>query len=93
MENAVFNHLLHSGYELTVGSDGAREIDFIARKRGEKMYVQVCYLLHDDKTVECEFGNLEKIKDNYPKYVLSMDTLDFSRNGIEHRNIVQWFKH
>jgi predicted AAA+ superfamily ATPase len=58
MENAVYNHLLYCGYEVTVGSDSNREIDFIARKKKKKIYVQVCYLLHDEKTIEREFGNL-----------------------------------
>ena len=88
MENMVYNHLLYCGYEVTVGSDGNREIDFIARKRGEKIYAQVCYLLHDEKTIEREFGNLEKIKDNYPKIVVSMDEFTGnSRNGIRHLNL------
>ncbi|MDR2579619.1 MAG: ATP-binding protein [Fibromonadaceae bacterium] len=92
MENVVYNHLLHCGYEVTVGTDGDREIDFIARKKGEKMYVQVCYLLHDSKTIEREFGNLEKIKDNYPKTVVSMDEFTGnSKNGIKHSNLLEFF--
>ena len=88
MENVVYSHLLYCGYEVTIGSDGGREIDFIAKKRGEKIYAQVCYLLHDSKTVEREFGNLEKIKDNYPKMVISMDEFSGnSRNGIKHFNL------
>ncbi|MDR2562877.1 MAG: ATPase, partial [Prevotellaceae bacterium] len=59
--------------------------DFVGSRNGEKIYVQVCYLLQEASTVEREFGNLEKIQDNYPKIVVSMD--DFtgnSRNGIQH---------
>ncbi|MCL1966507.1 MAG: hypothetical protein FWF67_01350, partial [Fibromonadales bacterium] len=74
-----------------IGCDGDREIDFIARKKGEKIYVQVCYLLHDDKTIEREFGNLERIKDNYPKFVVSMDEFSGnSRNGIKHFNLLKF---
>ena len=91
MENAVYNHLLYCGYEVAIGCDGDREIDFIARKSGEKIYVQVCYLLHDSKTVEREFGNLERIKDNYPKFVVSMDEFSGnSRNGIKHFNLLEF---
>jgi len=91
MENAVYNHLIYCGYEVTVGCDGDREIDFVARKGGEKIYVQVCYLLHDGKTVEREFGNLERIKDNYPKFVVSMDEFSGnSRNGIKHFHLLEF---
>jgi len=91
MENAVYNHLLYCGYEVAIGSDGDKEIDFIAKKSGEKIYVQVCYLLHDSKTIEREFGNLEKIKDNYPKFVVSMDEFSGnSRNGIKHFHLLEF---
>ena len=85
MENIVYKHLLYNDYEVKVGQIGNREIDFVCKKNGEYLYVQVCYLLHDRQTIEREFGNLEKIKNNYPKIVVSMD--DFSgntRNGIKH---------
>jgi len=75
MENVVYLHLLISGYEVTVGISGNTEIDFIGKKNGEKIYVQVAYMLTDAKTVDREFGNLLKIKDNYPKYVVSMDMI------------------
>ncbi|MDR2555213.1 MAG: ATP-binding protein [Fibromonadaceae bacterium] len=91
MENAVYNHLLYCGYEVSIGCDGDREIDFVARKSGEKIYVQVCYLLHDNKTIEREFGNLERIKDNYPKFVVSMDEFSGnSRNGIKHFHLLKF---
>lgn len=85
LENVVFEHLLFCGYDVKVGQIGDVEIDFVCERDGEKQYVQVAYLLHDEKTVEREFGNLLKIKDNYPKLVVSMD--EFSGNtyeGIEH---------
>ena len=56
----------------------------------ESLYLQVCYLLADDTTVQREFGVLESIHDNFPKYVLSMDTVDRSRNGITNMNIADW---
>lgn len=85
LENVVFEHLLFCGYDVKVGQISDLEIDFVCERGGEKQYVQVAYLLHDEKTVEREFGNLLKIKDNYPKLVVSMD--EFSGNtyeGIEH---------
>jgi hypothetical protein len=62
-------------------------VDFCATKGAATLYVQVCYLLAADETVEREFAVLESIPDNYPKYVLSMDEIDRSRNGIIHKNI------
>ena len=87
LENIVFMELLRRGYHVTVGRLGEREIDFICEKRGEKLYVQVAYLLASEETVRREFGVYDSIRDNFPKYVVSMDELDFSRNGIKHRNI------
>ncbi len=87
LENIVHMELLRRGYTVTVGKLGEREIDFVCHKRGEKLYVQVAYLLADEKTVAREFGIYNEVKDNYPKYVVSMDELDMSRNGIKHRNI------
>ena len=67
-----------------------KEIDFIAQKGTEKEYYQVCYLLASDETVEREFGVYSSVKDNYPKYVLSLDDFDFSQNGIIHKNVIKW---
>lgn len=66
---------------------GDKEIDFVCNKRGEKLYVQVTYLLASEETVSREFGTYDSIRDNFPKYVVSFDELDMSRNGIKHRNI------
>lgn len=88
LENIVFNELLSRGYEVKIGILKNAEIDFIAQKGDEKLYFQVCYLLAFDETVRCEFGAYEDVRDNYPKYVLSMDKFDFSRNGIIHKNII-----
>ncbi|MBD1431841.1 ATP-binding protein [Sphingobacterium sp. DN00404] len=81
LENAVYNYLLIRGYTVEVGVLGNNEIDFIAEKKGEKMYIQVALSLYEEKTIEREFGNLQKIKDNYPKIVVTMDA--FSGNSIE----------
>ncbi|MBP3918945.1 MAG: ATP-binding protein [Clostridia bacterium] len=87
LENIVYLELLRRGYNVTVGKTGDKEIDFVCDKRGEKLYVQVTYLLAADETVEREFGVYNHIRDNYPKYVVSLDEFDMSRNGIKHRNI------
>ena len=78
LENIVCHHLLVNGYNLSVGRDGDREIDFVGEKDGEKIYVQVAYSVMDPKTYEREFGNLLAIKDNYPKMVITMDELEGS---------------
>jgi predicted AAA+ superfamily ATPase len=85
MENVMFLHLIRSGYKVFVGQSATTEIDFVAEKDGKRMYLQVAYMLPDDKTVEREFGNLLKIEDNYPKYVITMDEYNAGSNfkGIE----------
>lgn len=87
LENIVFMELLRRGYNVTVGKTGNLEIDFIAEKHGEKIYVQVCYLLASQETIEREFGVYDNVNDNFPKYVVSLDEFDMSRNGIKHCNI------
>lgn len=89
-ENIVYLELLYRGYDVKVGKTDDYEIDFVAYKGSDILYVQVCYLLASPETVEREFGNLERIKDNYPKYVISGDLPDFSRNGIKHFNIIKF---
>lgn len=87
LENIVCLELLRRGYKVTVGKIGNLEIDFVAEKNGQRLYIQVSYLLADENTIDREFGVYGKIKDNYPKYVLSLDDFDFSRDGIIHENI------
>lgn len=87
LENIVCLELLRRGYEVTVGRYGEKEIDFVCHKREEKLYVQVAYLLASDETMKREFGAYDSIRDNFPKYVVSLDEFDMSRNGIKHRNI------
>lgn len=75
LENIVYLHLRMAGYSVTVGKDGEKEIDFIASRSGEKIYVQVTYLLASRETIDREFGNLLEIPDNFPKYVVTMDDM------------------
>ena len=87
LENIVYMELLRRGYKATVGKAGDKEIDFVCEKRGQKLYVQVCYLLASEDTIQREFGAYDSIRDNFPKYVVSMDEFNMSRNGINHKNI------
>jgi len=88
LENLVFNHLKISGFTIHVGQDRHKEIDFVAAKNNEIIYIQVCYLLENQATIDREFGNLQKIKNSYPKYVISMDkTSKASYEGINHLHI------
>ena len=89
-ENIIYLELLRKGYNVRVGKVDNLEVDFVCTKRNEKIYVQVAYLLASSETIEREFTSLEKIGDNYPKYVISMDEFDMSRNGIKHINIIEF---
>ena len=85
LENLVYHHLKTAGYTVSVGKLGEKEIDFVAEKDGNKLYVQVAYIIPDEKTHEREFGNLLEIQDNYPKIVVSMDeTAGGNFKGIAH---------
>jgi uncharacterized protein len=93
MENVVHHHLVSHNYEVLVGKDQQREIDFIARRTGETVYVQVCYLLSTPETIHREFGNLMAIPDNYRKMVVSMDEDSLSTmDGIEHISLLSFLK-
>lgn len=90
LENIVYNELISSGYDVKVGNLENGEIDFIATKFKEKIYIQVAYILANDSVIEREFGAFKSIQDNYPKYVLTLDKFDFSQDGIIHKNIIDW---
>lgn len=90
IKNVVYNELLSRGYDVKVGTLDSGEIDFIATKFNEKIYIQVAYILSDETVIDREFNVYKKIEDNYPKYVLSMDKIDLSQNGIIHKNIIDW---
>ncbi|WP_288847746.1 ATP-binding protein [uncultured Sneathia sp.] len=90
LENIVYIELLSRGYKVNIGRVNDKEIDFIAVKGDKKEYYQVSYLLETEETRNREFGVYQKVNDNYPKYVLSMDKMNFSQNGIIHLNIIQF---
>ena len=79
--------LLRRGYTVTVGKVGGKEIDFVCEDQGNKLYIQVAYLLASEDTIQREFGVYDRVRDNFPKYVVTLDEFDMSRNGIKHRNI------
>ena len=87
LENIVCMELIRRGYVVTIGKVRDKEIDFVARKGRGTIYIQVAYLLSTQDTIEREFGIYDSIHDNYPKYVVSLDEFDMSRNGIRHCNI------
>lgn len=91
IENVVFRHMLESGYDITVGSIGDKEIDFITEKSGNKIYIQCAYLIPNQKTRDREFGNLLKIKDNFRKIVVSMDEPSGGNiKGVEHLHLKEF---
>ena len=94
IENAVYKHLCYLGYEVKVGVLNAGEVDFVCTKPGETVYVQVSYIVAEQSTRDREFGPLEKIRDNHPKYVISATPLLTQRdeNGIKHLSLRKFLK-
>lgn len=94
MENAVYRHLLRIGYTVYIGMLHKAEIDFVAEKQGSTVYIQVCYMLASQETVDREFGNLQMIKDSHPKYVVSLDRMygDTNIDGIRHLHLREFLK-
>ncbi|BEP27810.1 DUF4143 domain-containing protein [Helicovermis profundi] len=90
IENVIYNELIHRGYEVYVGKTVKSEIDFIVMDGDKRSYYQVAYLLADQEVIKREFGAFDSVDDNYPKFVLSMDKYDFSRDGIIHKNIIDF---
>lgn len=90
LENIVYNELIYRGYNVSIGNNNGRDIDFVATKYNTIEYYQVCYSLENEDTEAREFGAYSGLEDNYPKYVISMDDLDYSKNGIIHKNAIKW---
>lgn len=93
LENIIYNELLIQGFTVYTGKTFKGEIDFVAVKNNKKCFIQVAYLLSSEETIKKEFGSYDKIKDASPKYVLSLDKMDLSHDGIEHLNIVDFLLH
>ena len=92
LENIVFLELIRQGYSITIGKIQDLEVDFVCRKANQIKYIQVSQSILDENTRKREFKSLEKISDSYSKYVISMDSFDFSANGIIHLNIIDFLK-
>lgn len=92
LENIVFLELIRQGYSITIGKIQDLEVDFVCRKANQIKYIQVSQSILDENTRKREFKSLEKISNSYPKYVISMDSFDFSANGIIHLNIIDFLK-
>ncbi len=93
LENILYLYLRSKGYKLSVGRIGTLECDFIARKNGNYFYIQVAKTIENRETEEREYRVLESIRDNYPKYLFTLDTLLQRRNGILHRNLIEFIAH
>jgi len=91
LENLVFLELKRKGYRVYIGKFGNKEIDFIAERENRKIYIQVAYLLSSPETIEREFSVLHSLKDNYPKFVISMDNI-FGKDvkGIQRINLIDF---
>ena len=93
LENIVHNELLVQGFTVFTGKTFKGEIDFVAVRENKKCFIQVAYLLASEETIKREFGAFSRITDASPKYVLSLDRMDLSHDGIEHLNIVDFLLH
>lgn len=90
MENIVYFEFLRRGWKITIGKTKNYEVDFVCRKHKQTIYVQVNYILENDKTIEREFRPFSKIKDHYPKYIITMNQFDRSRDGVKHINLLDF---
>ena len=87
LENIIYNELVSRGYDIYIGKTYLGEVDFIAARDGKKCFIQVSYLMNEQATIDREFNAFNPVKDSAPKYVLSLDKIDLSHNGITHLNI------
>jgi len=90
LENIIYNELISRGYQVFTGKTYKGEVDFVVIDGRKKCFIQVCYYLHSQQTIEREFGAFKPIQDASPKYVLSLDRFDYSRDGVQHINIVDF---
>lgn len=90
IENIVYNELIIKGYDVYTGKTKKGEIDFVATKPDKKIYIQVAFSIPNEETKKREFGAYDIIKDNYPKYVISLDNLTYEYNGIKHINLIDF---
>ena len=90
LENIVYNELINKGYEVYIGKFKNYEIDFVAKKNSETKYIQVSYILDDEKTIEREFNVFKYIKDDNPKYLITLDQRNFSTEDVKQINVIDF---
>lgn len=90
LENIVYNELIIKGYDVYTGKTKKGEIDFVATKPDKKIYIQVAFSIPNEDTKKREFGAYDVVKDNYPKYVITLDKLTYEYNGIKHINLIDF---
>lgn len=90
LENIVYNELIIKGYDVYTGKTKKGEIDFVATKSNKQIYIQVACNIFNEETKNREFGAYDVINDNYPKYVITLDKLEYEYNGIKHINIIDF---
>jgi predicted AAA+ superfamily ATPase len=90
LENIVYNELIARGKEVYIGENNGREIDFLIKDFDGTSYIQVASSLVDENVLKREIGAFDSVKDNYPKWILSLDKIDYSQNGILHKNVIDW---
>ena len=90
LENVVYNELLNRGYDVYIGKTKTGEVDFFAKKDGNTKYIQVTYEMNSEETIDREFGAYKGVDDNYPKYIISLDKINLSRDGIIHLNLIDF---
>lgn len=93
LENLVYNELIYRGYDVKIGKTYKGEIDFVVLKDNKKCFIQVAYMLINDDVIDREFNAFKSVRDASPKYVLSLDDIDMSKDGITHLNIEDWLLH
>ncbi|WP_323737556.1 ATP-binding protein (plasmid) [Methanosphaera sp. ISO3-F5] len=84
--------LIKRKFNITIGKINNLEVDFVCKRPGKTFYVQVSESINDPVIRKREFTSLEKIKDNYPKYIITTDQINYSHNGIIHLNILEFLK-
>lgn len=92
LENVIYNELIYRGYQVLIGKTYKSEIDFVVMQNGKKCFIQVTYMLADDTIIQREFGAYDSVRDPAPKFVLSLDKFDMSKNSITHINIIDWLE-
>lgn len=90
LETVVYNELVARGYDVHVGKTPKAEVDFIATRDGQKYYIQVCYMMSEQRIIDREYAPFNEISDFYPRIVLSLDKINMSHSGVTHMNVIDF---